>query len=93
LRGGPPAAIDFLRCLTPERTWEIDGTRVQLNEEERHGGGAHRGRCNRGRTEERRGRADDHRSGRTSTKDVGYCALTFATASDLKKLRDAIDAA
>jgi hypothetical protein len=31
-------------------------------------------------------------SGRTSTKDVGYCALTFATASDLKKLRDAIDA-
>jgi len=32
-------------------------------------------------------------SGRTSTKDVGYCALTFATASDLKKLRDAIDAA
>jgi hypothetical protein len=32
-------------------------------------------------------------SGRTSSKDADYCALTFATAADLKKLRDAIDVA
>jgi hypothetical protein len=32
-------------------------------------------------------------SGRTSATSVGYCALTFLTAADLKKLRDAIDAA
>ena len=32
-------------------------------------------------------------SGRTSSKAVGYCALTFPTAADLKKLKDAIDAA
>jgi hypothetical protein len=32
-------------------------------------------------------------NGRTSSKAVGYCALTFSTAADLKKLKDAIDAA
>ena len=32
-------------------------------------------------------------SGRTSSKAVGYCALTFPTAADLKKLKDVIDAA
>ena len=32
-------------------------------------------------------------SGRTSSKAVGYCALTFPTAVDLKKLKDVIDAA
>ena len=26
-------------------------------------------------------------SGRTSSKAVGYCALTFSTAADLKKLK------